>query len=183
MNLIHSILVGVIALLAVFLEAAWAGPRNWLGAQIDVLPGLMVYASLTGGLTSVYLVAVVGGLGLDSLSANPLGVSVLPLVGIGMVIHWFRHLILRDQVYAQWVLGLGASAAAPAVTLLFLVTVGYHPLVGLGSIWQWMVMSIGGACLTPLYFKIFARLNRSLNYRTAPESSFRSDRQIERGRN
>ena len=49
----------------------------------------------------------------DSLSANPLGVSVLPLFLVGFLIYRQRELILRDQPFAQFVLGLGASAAVP----------------------------------------------------------------------
>ena len=46
-----------------------------------------------------------GGLWFDSLSANPLGVSVLPLFLVGLAIHLNRELILRDQAFAQvvWV--------------------------------------------------------------------------------
>ena len=78
MTILNTILVLVAALVAVFIESAWDWPRSWLGAQIDLLPGLMVYVSLSAGLTAITLLAVVGGLGFDSLSANPLGVSVLP---------------------------------------------------------------------------------------------------------
>jgi hypothetical protein len=43
----------------------------------------MIYASLSSGFATVALIAVLGGLWFDSLSANPLGVSVLPLLVIG----------------------------------------------------------------------------------------------------
>ncbi len=75
MNLFHTMLILTTAFLAVFGEAALPGIRKLLGAQVDLLPALMVYASLCGGLTTVVLLAVCGGLLFDSLSANPLGVS------------------------------------------------------------------------------------------------------------
>jgi rod shape-determining protein MreD len=182
MTILNTILVLATALLAVFVESAWDWPRSWLGAQIDLLPGLMVYVGLSAGLTGIILLAVVGGLSYDSLSANPMGVSVLPLLTVGVVIERFRHLILREQAYAQWVLGLGASAGAPLLTVLLLITLGSSPLLGPGSVWQWLVVSLGGAALTPLYFRLFDRLERALTYRPLRESSFRPDREIERGR-
>ncbi len=182
MNVLRTILILTAALLAVFVEAAWNGPRHWLGAQLDLLPGLMVFASLSTGIPTIALLAVVGGLCLDSLSANPLGTAILPLFAVGLVIHHYRHLILRDQTYAQWVLGLGASAAVPVLTLLLLVTAGQNLMIGLGSIWQWVVMSLGGSLFTPLYFRIFDRLERGLSYRPLHETSFREDREIKRGR-
>ncbi len=182
MNVVRIILILVAAFLAVFLEAACSWPRRWLGAQIDLLPALMVYASLNSGFTAVTLLAVVGGLCFDSLSANPAGVSTLPLFLIGLGLLHFRHLILRDQPYAQWILGLAASALLPCLVLLLLYTIGLHPLVGAGSLWQWLVVSLAGAALTPLCFVVFDRLERALSYHPLGQSSFRSDRQIERGR-
>ncbi|MDR3377236.1 MAG: hypothetical protein P4M10_01010, partial [Verrucomicrobiae bacterium] len=67
------------AFVAVFCEAALPAPRHWLGAAIDLLPALMVYTALNASLATVCLLAVLGGVWFDSLSANPLGVSILPL--------------------------------------------------------------------------------------------------------
>jgi cell shape-determining protein MreD len=180
-NLVRTSLVLLAAFLAVYLEAACTWPRRLLGAQIDLLPGLMVYASLTTGVTTVTLLAAVGGVCFDSLSANPTGISVLPLFAIGMAILQVRHLILREQAYAQWVLGLAASALMPLLTLLLLYTLGKSPLIGAGSLWQWLVVSVGGAVLTPLCFVVFDRLEQALSYHPRHQSSFRSDREIERG--
>ena len=135
MNWLNTLFVLGAAFLAVFWEAAFGGVRHLLGAQIDLLPPLMVYASLCTGLTTV-LLAVCGGLWFDSLSANPLGVSMLPLFVIGLAIYLKRDLILRDQTFAQLVLGLAASAAAPVLTLLVLLTMGRAPLLGWGTLWQ-----------------------------------------------
>jgi cell shape-determining protein MreD len=147
-----------------------------------LLPPLMVYAGLCSGLTTVVLLALCGGLWLDSLSANPLGVTVLPLFAIGMAIHLNRELILRDQTFAQVVLGLGASAAAPVLSLLVLLTMGHPPLLGWGTLWQLVVLSVGGAAATPICFEVFGWLERTLVHRGAVQPSFRSDREIQRGR-
>ena len=183
MNPLNSILILVAAFLAVFAEAAFNGIRHLLGAQIDLLPALVVCASLRAGLVTMTSVALLGGLFFDALSENPLGISVLPLFLTGWVICWKSDLILRDQIYAQFVMGFFASAVVPLMTLLLLLSGGRTPLLGWGSLWQWMVLAGGGAVATPALFRVFDRFEHSLNYRRAHESSFRLDREIRRGRN
>ena len=182
MSAIHPILILLVVYLVVFAEASFGGARHLLGAQIDLLPALTVYTSLSAGLAAIILVAVCGGLFFDSLSANPLGVSVLPLLLIGTAIYSQRALILREQTFAQLVLGLGASATAPLLTLLWLLSKGEKPLLGWVSLWQWTVMMLGGGMLTPVVFRIFGLLERALVYRPATQTTFRPDREIERGR-
>jgi rod shape-determining protein MreD len=182
MNWLNTILVLGAAFLAVFWEAAFGGVRRVLGAQIDLLPPLMVYASLYTGLTTLVLLAVCGGLWFDSLSANPLGVTVLPLLVIGLALHLKRDLILRDQTFAQFILGLAASAAAPLLTLLVLLTMGRAPLLGWGTLWQLVVLSAGGAVATPIGFELFGWLERTLAHQHPTQPSFRPDREIRRGK-
>ncbi|PYK99130.1 MAG: hypothetical protein DME19_09810 [Verrucomicrobia bacterium] len=98
MNWLNTFAVLLIAFLAVFLESYCRGLRNLFGTQIDLLPALIVYASLSAGLSTVGLLALLGGLWFDSLSANPLGISVLPLFVVGFIIHYCRELILREQL-------------------------------------------------------------------------------------
>jgi cell shape-determining protein MreD len=182
MNWLNTAIVLGATYLAVFWEAAFSGVSHVLSAQIDLLPPLMVYAALCTGLTTVALLALCGGLWFDSLSANPLGVTVFPLFVIGLAIYLKRDLILRDQTFAQLVLGLGASAAAPALTLLLLLTLGHTPLLGWGTLWQFVVLTVGGAIATPICFELFGWLERVLVHSRATESSFRPDREIRRGR-
>jgi cell shape-determining protein MreD len=182
MSWLQTLLVLGAAFLAVFWEAAFGGVRHLLGAQIDLLPALMVYASLFTGITTVTLLALCGGLWFDSLSANPLGVTVLPLFAVGLAIHLNRELILREETFAHLVLGLGASAATPLLTLLLLLTMGRAPLLGWGTLWQLVVLSVGGAIATPICFELFGWLQRMLIHRSATQSSFRPDREIRRGR-
>ena len=182
MTWFHTVLVLGAAFLAVFWEAAFGGVRHLLGAQIDLLPPLMVYAGLFTGITTVTLLALCGGLWFDSLSANPLGVTVLPLFAVGLAIHLKRELIMREETFAQLILGLGASVAAPLLTLLLLLTMGCAPLLGWGTLWQLVVLSVGGAIATPICFELFGWLQRTLVHHGTAESSFRSDREIRRGR-
>ena len=162
MNWLNSLLVLLVAFLAVFLEAAFDGFRNVLGAQIDLLPALMVYASLSSGLGTIMALAICGGMWFDTISANPLGTTMLPLFLAGYAIHLRRELILRDQVFAQLVLGLIASAVVPALELLLLSITRQAPALGFVWVWQWLVMSVGGALLTPVCFRLFDGLNHAL---------------------
>jgi hypothetical protein len=182
MNWLNTILVLGAALLAVFWEAAFNGLRYLVGVQLDLLPALMVYAALCTGVTTVALLAVFGSLVFDALSANPLGISVLPLFAVGLAIYINRDLILRDQTFAQVTLGFVASAATEVLTLLMLLTLGHSPLIGWGTLWQLVVISLGGAVATPVFFEIFGWLNRTLAHGRVSETSFRTDREIRRGR-
>ena len=178
MNLFNSILVLVAAFLAVFTEAAFQLPRHLLGAQIDLLPALMIYAALNTNVATVSLLAALGGLGFDALSANPLGVSILPLLAVGFPVFLRRDLILRELPFAQVVLGAAASAVAPALCVLLLLTGGREPLLGWGSLWQWLVMTAGGAAATPVIFALFSRCQHAFGYQPQTETSFRPDREI-----
>jgi rod shape-determining protein MreD len=182
MSTLNSILILLVAFLAVFCESAFSGIRNLIGAQIDLLPPLMVYAALSSGLPTVTMAAVGGGLFFDSLSANPLGITVVPLFIVGFLINLQRDLILRDQLFAQTVLGLSASAFVPAAVLLMLLTGGHVPALSWFSLWQWLVMTIGGAIATPALFLLFGWFDRTFTYRSATEMSFRPDREIRRSR-
>ncbi len=183
MTTLSNILILLTALLAVFGQSAVTGVHQLLGARVDLLPALMVYTALSSGPAMMITLAVVGGLFFDTLSANPLGTSVLPLLIVGFLVQLRRDLILREQIYAQFVLGLFASTVAPAMAILILLTLGQSPLLGWGSLWQWTVMSVGGAVATPIFFITFGWLNHALGYQRIIETSFRPDREIRRRRN
>lgn len=183
MNLLQPTLILLAAFLAVFWEAAFPGTSRWLKTQVDLLPALMVYASLRSNPIMIAVLAVCGGLFFDSLSANPLGVTILPMFLVGFAIYLRRDLILRDQPYAQFVLGAAASAVMPALTVLLLFTAGEAPILGWGSLWQWLVMTVAGGIATPIFFFVFDWCERAFGYRRVVEPAFRPDREIRRGRN
>jgi hypothetical protein len=182
MNALNSILVLVAAFIAVFVESVVSAPRHLLGAQIDLLPALVVYAALNTNIVVLSLLAVFGGLWFDSLSANPLGLTILPLFAVGFPIFGQRDLILRELPFAQVVLGGIASAAVPLLAVLLLLSVGQKPLLGWGSLWQWIVMTAGGAVATPAFFTLFQWCDDALGYKPRTETSFRPDREILRDR-
>ena len=183
MNFFKPILILSFAFLAVFAEATLSAPRNLFGAQIDLLPALMVYAALNADIVTLSLLAVLGGMWFDSLSANPPGVTILPLMVVGFPIFLRRDLILRGLPFAQFVLGAAASALVPALTVLLLLNGGQQPVIGWGSLWQWIVMAAGGAAATPIIFALFEWCHHLLGYKLRTEASFRPDREIHRGRN
>ena len=182
MNLLQTTLILAVAFIAVFGEATFPVLRHWLGVQVDLLPVLMVYAALNTDILTVSLLAVLGGLWFDALSANPLGISILPLYVVGFLMCFRNDLILRELPFARLVLGTVASAVVPALSVLCLLTAGKQPLLGWGTIWQWIVMTAGGAAATPLVFALFDWCNRALGYQPRTETSFRPDREIRRGR-
>jgi hypothetical protein len=182
MNLFQTILILLFAFLGVFAEGALTFPRSWLGAQVDVLPALMVYAALNSRLLSVVSLAVCGGLWADTFSANPFGISILPLFAVGFPIFLQRELVLRDLPFAQIVLGAIAGAAVPALTLLLLLSGGHKPVFGWGTLWQFVVMSLGSALVTPLVFNLLEWAQRAFGYQERGTNQFRLDREIRRGK-
>jgi hypothetical protein len=68
------------------------------------------------------------------------------------------------------------------LTLLVLLTTGHTPLLGWGTIWQWLVMTMGGGLATPACFWLFRWLRRTFVHGGDVQSSFRPDREIRRGR-
>jgi rod shape-determining protein MreD len=182
MNWRPTMFVLAAAFLAVFLESSIGLLRNLLGVQVDLLPALMVYAALTLGFASIVLLAVCGGLWFDSLSLNPLGASVLPLLLIGVLIYRSRDLLMREHTTAQATLGAVAGALQPLGTLFILLNMGQAPLLGWASFWQWLVLAAAGGAATPVCFKLFDRLHGALEYQPVTQTSFRPDREIKRGR-
>ncbi len=185
MSRINLIVVLMAAFFCVYVQTAFQGLRNILHAQFDLLPALMAYVALSADLVAVAALAIVGGVLFDTLSANPLGVSILPLFFIGVFLQLRHDLILRDMAYAQFIVGCCVSASMPLLTLAGLWALGERPIVGLETLWQWLVMALIGGLATPCFFQLFDRLELALNYSTAPaynESMARRDREIKRGR-
>ena len=182
MNALNPIIILLAAYLAVYFQSSFDLFRNIFGAQINLLPALMVYTSLTMGIFSVALFSIVSGLLFDSLSANSLGISVVPLFIIGFAAHRFHGLLLREQPHAQFSFGAAASLLMPLLTLLFLFNGEGSPLFGWGTMWQMLVMGLGGGMATPVCFRILDWVSGALNYQPIAQTSFRADRQIKRNR-
>jgi rod shape-determining protein MreD len=179
----NLVALGLMSYVAVFLAARFHGFRALTGAQFDFLPGLVVVAAMMHGISAVLVVSIVGGLLFDSLSMNPFGVTTVSLAVVGTFVYLNRDLLLRDQAYPQFILGAGASAAGPVLSYVLMSVFGLRPLVEWTSLWVLLVMTVVGGLVTPAWFVVFRRVDKALHYQEAPESSFRADREIERGRN
>ena len=182
MNRLEPIFTLIAAWLAVAFEISFPGFRQLLGFQISLLPALMVYVALSSSLPSVALLAIVGGLAQDSFSTNPLGVTTVALALTGVLLHYKRDLVLRDQVYAQVMMGFLASALVPACVVLALMNTHNPVPLTWRLLVQWLVMAGGGAVAAPLVFRLFALISRLFTYQALPESHYRETRQIKRTR-
>ena len=179
---LNSIFILVICYLAIYLEGSVFLLREWFGAQLDVLPAIIVYTALQEDLVTVGLTALLSGLLFDSLSANNLGVSAFSLLAVGIALQQFRGLLLRGEWTAQFLLGAGASLVCPLISIMVLMSLGNAPLLSWSTVWQLLFMAAGGGVCTPLCFRLFAWLNRTFNYQPAPEPGFRLNREMKRGR-
>jgi rod shape-determining protein MreD len=168
--------------LIIFAQARLTIIRDMTGAQPDLLPGMIVFAAMAFHLGTVMLCAAVFGLLFDSFSMNALGTTLVSLAAIGFFCSRYRELLLSEHFTTHWVLGLTASALAPVISYGLLRLQDVKPLVAWGSAWHWAIMIAGGGVVTPLWFKVFNRLDAALRYKELPESTFRPDRQIARGR-
>jgi len=166
----------------IFAQAKLTFFRDFFGAQPNLIPGMIVYAAMAFRMETTMLCAGVLGVLFDSLSSNALGTSILTYAVIGLGASGYRELVLSEQFTTHWVLGLLASGFAPVIAYGVLRLSGMTPLVGAGSIWQWAIMTAGGGVVTPLWFRIFNRLDEAVRYKEIPESTFRPDREIARGR-
>lgn len=201
--------VMVAAYLMVFFQITFDGLTRLVGVQIDLLPGLMVYCGLAADLPLICLAAMWSGFCVDALSQNILGTSVLPLMVTGILIRAIRELVLKEQALTQMIMGACVSLAVPALTFLLAsalqantdnasaASLGFEvpkielshftfnnslSIGGLASLVQWVVLACFGALTTPLIFYVFDRLNKTFSYPVAQQSSFRTDREIRRGR-
>jgi hypothetical protein len=66
--------------------------------------------------------------------------------------------------------------------LLILLNTGRQPVLGWGSLWQWAVMTAGGAGATPVIFALFDWCGRAFGYQPHSLPGFRPDREIRHGR-
>jgi hypothetical protein len=164
MNWFHTISILLAALIGVFLEVVVDLPRNLLGAQINPLPALVVYAALQSNLATLTLLAICGSLWQSSLSADPLGIALFPLFLVGVFIELNRRQFARRERFVRFTLGTAASASVPLFTLFLLLTMGHEPILSWLSLWQWLVMAVGGGLLTLLAFHVLDWLKGVLSH-------------------
>lgn len=169
--------------LLIFLQSHLNGPRLWFGFQPDLTPALLVCVGLTMGAGHISTSAVLTGLWLDSLSANPLGISILPLFVVGWIIFCFREKILGDEFVAQFYLGTIAGLLVPLMQIGLLKLVGATPLLGWEmSLWGlFNALSCGAA--VPIFDRLAKRLGGWFSHPVYDPNRWPNDnRQIVRGK-
>ncbi len=182
MNRVPITLLFLTTWLAVFCQTQFPILSGLLGIPLDIRPALIVYAALTHGLPTVVGIAVVASLGTDALSANPIGASLVPCFMLGMVLNLRRHLLLREQRYAQIWLGLAGGIAVPLVTWGLLMIDSRPAPMGFGVLLRILLLGFLNAAACPALFVVFDGLRELFDYKPIPEMGFRKDREIKRGR-
>ncbi|HTI68476.1 MAG TPA: hypothetical protein VMF06_00810 [Candidatus Limnocylindria bacterium] len=209
MNWLPSLLLFVVTWVTLFAQTQFPVIRDHFGFPINLLPALVVYAALSLDMWVSCLFGVLAALLRDSLSESRFGVSVAPIFLAGFILQLRRHLILRDQRFAQFWLGAGAGwfitlatlgisslgnrepvtdfflPAAPGGSAPLFETTAYglkEPLWSVLSLWQLVVAGVMNGLACPVCFKLFDWLRGFFEYRPMEMSSFRPDREIKRGR-
>ena len=153
-----------------------------LGIPLDIRPALIVYAALTHGMPTLLGIVAVSSLGTDALSANPIGVSLIPCFLLGFVLNLQRHLLLREQRFAQVWLGLSGGIAMPLLTWGLLQMESQPQPMGFNLLSRIVLLGILNAAACPALFVVFDGLRDVFEYKPIAEMGFRSDREIKRGR-
>ncbi|HIL25243.1 MAG TPA: hypothetical protein EYG19_07570 [Verrucomicrobia bacterium] len=152
----------VIALFALYLTATLEWPQRITGTRIDPLPALMVCAALRAPLRALTVLAVLGSLWQTSLSADPPGISMVPLFAVGVAVSLNRRAIHTRLWSARFAVGAAAGALVPLATVGTLMALGREPLLGWFSFWQLAVMSLASGLLALLFFPLLQWLDKTV---------------------
>ena len=182
MNRVPITLLFLATWLAVFCQTQFPILSRSLGIPLDIRPALIVYTALTHGLPTVLGIVMVASLGTDALSANPIGVSLVPCFVLGLVLQLQRHLLLREQWYAQVWLGLSGGIAVPLLTWGLLLMDSQPQSMGFSLLFRILLLGFLNAAACPALFVVFDGLREVFEYKPISETGFRPDREIKRGR-
>lgn len=182
MNWMSPAMVLLAGWLAVFAQTQMVWARVVLGAPVSVVPALLVYGSFTHGLGLVTALSAVVGLGADALSGSRVGLGMVMPFAAGFLLNTRRHLLLRDQRYAQFWLGLGAGVALPLGHALALHAAHAEPALGWHSIRSLLALGLLNGVACPACFLLFDRLRGALEYPVEPTSFQAGAREMKRGR-
>ena len=152
-----------------------------LGTRIDLLPSLLVHAAWRGGFAVGTAFAAIAGLLLDTLSATPLGTSLVTLVLASLPLHATRELVARERPRVQALAGGCVAAIFHSLSLALLVLLGREPNAGWITVAHLGVLVALNALLSPILFRVFDRLEFHLTYKEIPEEAVREEVEIKRG--
>lgn len=175
-------LVFVAAWIALFLQTGLEPVRILLGAPPTILPALVVYAAFTQGLGIVCLLTFAAGLGSDALSGSQLGSGVPPLLALGFFLNTRQHLLLREQRYAQFWLGLGGGLFCPLLHAALLSMGGQEPAFGWFTVRQVLGLGLLNGLACPVVFLFFERMRDVFEYQPSGPGPYSTNREMKRGR-
>ena len=177
------LLLLIVAYVLTFIQSYWHWPRLLLGFQPDLTPAFLVFVGMTMGAGYVSSMALATGLWLDSLSANPFGISVLPLFFVGWVVFCVREKIMTREFMAQIYLGIIAGLIVFLFQLILLRIFSVNPMIG----WEMVFWSLLNAFFCGLFVplltlshKAFGRWFSHPSYE--PNKWLDNNRQIVRGK-
>jgi len=106
-----------------------------LGVQVDLLPSLMVYASLTCGQVPLALLA--GTADCSMTPSRPIRLDQRAASLSNRICHpALSGLAVARSAFCPARARLAASMAAPCLTLLLLLNTNQLPVIGWSSLWQ-----------------------------------------------
>jgi hypothetical protein len=180
-NKMLTLLLGVYFL--IFLQSHWQMPRLWLGFQPDLTPALMVFVGLTMGAGYVSSIALMSGLWLDSLSANPFGMSILPLFLVGWIVFCFRKKIMAVEFMAQIYLGILGGLLVFLLQLTLLMLFSFNPLIGWEMIFLAMLNAFFCGVAVPFFYLLHKWFKSLFSHSSHEPNKWRNNnRQIVRGK-
>ena len=180
-NKMLTLLLGVYFL--IFLQSHWQMPRLWLGFQPDLTPALMVFVGLTMGAGYVSSIALMSGLWLDSLSANPFGMSILPLFLVGWIVFCFRKKIMAVEFMAQIYLGILGGLIVFLLQLTLLILLSFNPLIGWEMIFLAMLNAFFCGLAVPFFYLLHKWFKSLFSHSSHEPNKWRNNnRQIVRGK-
>ncbi|MSU36944.1 MAG: hypothetical protein EXS36_17975 [Pedosphaera sp.] len=172
----------VAAWLATYAQTQFPMVRLAFGIPFCILPALAAYVAMNHSILITTVFTVVTALGVDSLSANRFGVSVVPFFLFGFIAHISRHVLLQDQRYTQFWLGFTGGILVPLGTLAMLFLGQREPMFGSVTIRQLLLLGLLNGLVCPAFFWLFDRIQQGFDYQPLAVPSFRPDREIKRGR-
>ncbi len=121
-----------------------------LGVKIDCLPCLVLYCALFASWKELFCVCTLAGLLFDSMSLNPLGVTVISLLLPGYFLYCNRKILLYHSVWVQVLLGFAMGIVSPLFTLLQLTGLPISPLINFRVLFVFIVLGITNALVAPI---------------------------------
>lgn len=121
-----------------------------VGVKIDCIPCLVLYCALFASWKELFFVCTLAGLLFDSMSLNPLGVTVISLLLPGYLLYCNRKVLLYHSVWVQALLGGAIGIIPPLLTLLQLTGLPVSPLINLGVLFVFIVLGITNAFAAPI---------------------------------